>query len=313
MDFGNDSQKTKVIEWTDTLEDYFAKIGEKAQGYSLLHKQAEALYSYRTTLIDLPVIILSTVCGTLSIGGANIFPTDWVEGANQVVGALSIGVGVLNTVGTYFAWSKRAEAHRVSSLQYARMSRFLRVELQLPREERMNCAELLKMIRTDWERLTEISPILPDNLIGEFRRQYQKRSVSKPDEIHGIEPIRIFNTQPKKNLKDLLAINLNALKSIGQEQNELHISENIKNKLAQKAESARNSVHMKKVKSFRRSHQNDLRNFRQAANSDTDDDTPVNAVGINDLEMGVKNVLITSEPNSPRPFFPSNQSNSTSE
>jgi len=74
------------------------------------------LYSYRTTLIDLPVIILSTVCGTLSIGGANIFPPEWFELANQIVGALSIGVGVLNTVGTYFAWSKRAEAHRVSSL-----------------------------------------------------------------------------------------------------------------------------------------------------------------------------------------------------
>jgi hypothetical protein len=30
MDFSSDNQKIKVIEWTDTLEDYFAKIGEKA-------------------------------------------------------------------------------------------------------------------------------------------------------------------------------------------------------------------------------------------------------------------------------------------
>ena len=319
MDFGNDGQKAKVIEWTDTLEDYFAKIGEKAQGYSLLHKQAEALYSYRTTLIDLPVIILSTVCGTLSIGGANIFPTDWAETANQAVGALSIGVGVLNTVGTYFAWSKRAEAHRVSSLQYARMSRFLRVELQLPRQERMNCAELLKMIRTDWERLTEISPILPDGLITEFRSMYQKRNVSKPDEIHGIEPIRIFNTQPKMDLKDMLATNLNALKSIGQGQNHLNISTNIKDKMKEKAESARQSVrHMKSTKSFRRSHHNDTVNFRQATVSDSDDyddddDTPVNVEDVTDLEVGVKNVLIIDEPNSPRPFFPSNQTNSTNE
>jgi len=51
------------------------------------------------------------------------------------------------------------------------------------------------MIRTDWERLTEISPILPDSLITEFRNLYKKRTVSKPDEIHGIEPIRIFNTR----------------------------------------------------------------------------------------------------------------------
>jgi len=31
MDFGGDNKQIRVsIEWTDTLEDYFAKIGEKA-------------------------------------------------------------------------------------------------------------------------------------------------------------------------------------------------------------------------------------------------------------------------------------------
>jgi len=74
------------------------------------------------------------------------------------------------------------------------MSRFLRVELSLPREERMNCTELLKMVRNDWERLTEISPLIPGDLINTFKIEYKKRQVSKPDEIHGIEPFRIFNT-----------------------------------------------------------------------------------------------------------------------
>ena len=122
---------------------------------------------------------------------------------------------MLNTVGTYFGWSKRAEAHRVSNLQYARMSRFLRVELSLPRDERMNCTELLKMIRSDWERLTEISPLLPNDLIQAFKYEYKKRVVSKPDEIHGIEPIRIFNTAPKRSLREILRSNLSTIKQIG--------------------------------------------------------------------------------------------------
>lgn len=296
MDFSSDNQKVKIIEWTDTLEDYFAKIGEKAQGYSLLHKQAEALYSYRTTLIDLPVIILSTVCGTLSIGGANIFPSDWVESANQIVGSLSIGVGVLNTVGTYFAWSKRAEAHRVSSLQYARMSRFLRVELQLPREERMNCAELLKMIRTDWERLTEISPILPDSLITEFRNLYKKRTVSKPDEIHGIEPIRIFNTRPKKSLRDILAANLNAIKQIGKEQEQVStLTQNIGTTVDNHMVTQITDETLKSTKSFRRTNASSL-NFRQAVETDSEEDEDID-------EIHVVSVL-PEQPKSPRPVNP---------
>lgn len=265
MDYKVDKRNEKIIEWTDTLEDYFAKIGEKAQGYSLLHKQAEAVYSYRTTLIDLPVIVLSTVCGTLSIGGGNIFPPQWTEAANQIVGTLSIGVGVLNTVGTYFAWSKRAESHRVSSLQYARMSRFLRVELSLPREERMNCAELLKMTRTDWERLTEIAPLIPDGLISIFREMYKKRSVSKPDEIHGIEPIRIFNSNIKNSVKNIIKTNLNAIKQIDKEQGI--------NKLAS-------------IKPFRKMNENE-RHFRQAVETDSDSDNHElgSVVNVNDDKL----------------------------
>jgi hypothetical protein len=86
------------------------------------------------------------------------------------------------------------------------------VELSLPREERMNCTELLKMIRNDWERLTEISPLIPNDLIEDFRNHYKKRTVSKPDEIHGIEPFKIYNTPPKRSLKDILRNNLQAIK-----------------------------------------------------------------------------------------------------
>ena len=295
MDFGGDNKQIRVsIEWTDTLEDYFAKIGEKAQGYSLLHKQAEGLYSYRTTLIDLPVIILSTVCGTLSIGGQNIFPPEWVDQANKGVGALQIGVGVLNTVGTYFGWSKRAEAHRVSSLQYARMSRFLRVELSLPREERMNCTELLKMVRNDWERLTEISPLIPGDLINTFKIEYKKRQVSKPDEIHGIEPFRIFNTQPKKTLRDILQANLGAIRQIGKEQDTLQ-----HNVIADQQKRTRK---LNSTKSFRKaSFMGD--NYRKPlmSESDTDDDDDDDGTNqikvVTDIEEGI----VIPPPLSPRP------------
>ena len=284
MEYGGDVQPVHLsIEWTDTLEDYFAKIGEKAQGYSLLHKKGEELFAYRTTLIDLPVIILSTVCGTLSIGGQNIFPVDWVDIANKGVGALQIGVGVLNTIGTYFGWSKRAEAHRVSSLQYARISRFLRVELSLPREERMNCTELLKMVRNDWERLTEISPLIPNELIENFRKQYKKRNVSKPDEIHGIEPFRIFNTKPKKTLKEILATNLSAIRQIGKDQNLLVQQENDTNVL-------------KETKSFRKVSIN-TNSYRKPLETESDTESDV------DLEIG--NVRQEEPPGSPRPYPPS--------
>jgi len=183
----------KRISWSSQLEEYFKRTGEKAYGYGLLHKQCEKLYSFRTTIIDLPVIILSTICGTLSIGNASLFGAENEKLASMAIGGLSLCVGVINTIGSYFSWAKRAEAHKIASIEYQKLFRFLSIELSLPREERMLCKDLLKSVRETFERLQEIAPIVPIKILNEFKNKYkQYNNVCKPSEINGLENIRIY-------------------------------------------------------------------------------------------------------------------------
>ena len=58
---------TDRVEWTDNLEDYFKSLGEHSLCLSILHKDSEAYFSYKSQRIDLPVIILSTLCGSLTL------------------------------------------------------------------------------------------------------------------------------------------------------------------------------------------------------------------------------------------------------
>ncbi|NTV11216.1 MAG: acylneuraminate cytidylyltransferase family protein [Zoogloea sp.] len=53
------SEALSEVTWNERLEEYFVEQGEQAHGLSLLHKQAEALYSYRKTFIEIPVIVIS--------------------------------------------------------------------------------------------------------------------------------------------------------------------------------------------------------------------------------------------------------------
>jgi hypothetical protein len=87
------------------------------------------------------------------------------------LGLLSLLVSVLNTTGTYFAWAKRAEGHRISSIQYARLYRFLNIEMSLPREERMTPADLLKHTKDQYDRLQEVSPLIPPEVIAVFKQR----------------------------------------------------------------------------------------------------------------------------------------------
>jgi len=196
------SEDIRVASWTHLLEEYFASTGEKAHCLSWIHKQSESLYSKRTTFVDIPVIVLSGVLGFLSVGSSAMFRGD------EMIASISVGVGslfvsVLNTIGSYFQWGKRAEGHRIASIQYAKLYRFLTIELSLPRDERMNPSDLLKLTKESYDRLAEISPLVPPEVVDAFRKKFgdpKYADISKPEETNGLEKITVFSDTPSRNL-----------------------------------------------------------------------------------------------------------------
>jgi hypothetical protein len=195
------SEEIRITSWTTLLEEYFASTGEKAHCLSWIHKQSEALFSKRTTYVDLPSIVLSGVLGFLSVGSTAMFH------GNESIASISIGVGslfvsMLNTIGSYFGWAKRAECHRIASLQYAKLYRFLTIEMSLPREERMSPTELLKLTKETYDRLSEISPLIPPEIIADFRKKFSNdpkyADISFPEETNGLERISVFSDTPSR-------------------------------------------------------------------------------------------------------------------
>ena len=189
------SEDNRIITWNEKLEEYFTSTGEKAHCLGWLHKKAEAAYSKRTTFIDLPVIVLSTLIGATSIGSKSLFGESPM--APIILGIISIFVSILNTVGAYFSWSRRAEAHRISNIQYSRMYRNISLEMSLPRNERSLPSELLRYIRVEYDRLSEISPLIPPEIIKLFNQKFsQEKEISQPEEVNGLEKIEVYI--PKK-------------------------------------------------------------------------------------------------------------------
>jgi len=186
------------VSWNPVLEKYFADSGERAHCLSWIHKRSEEIYSKRRTFIDLPVIIGSGVIAFLNAGSSSMF-----EGQSQMasiaLGVGSLTVGILNTLGSYFGWAKRAEGHRISSIQYGRLYRFLSIEMSLPREERMNPSDLLKYTKDNYDRLQETGPLIPPEVIREFRDKFNKyQDIAKPEEANGLEKIVVFPEQPSR-------------------------------------------------------------------------------------------------------------------
>lgn len=183
------------VSWNVRLEEYFSSSGEKAHCLSVMHKQAEALYSRRRNFIDLPVIIGSAMIGFLNAGSTSMFNDP--QTSSVALGIGSLVVSVLQTINTYFNWAKKAEGHRISAIQYAKLYRFLSIEMSLPRNERMSPTDLLKQTRDTYDRLQEVSPLLPPEVINDFKQTFAKTTdISKPEEANGLEKIEVYVENP---------------------------------------------------------------------------------------------------------------------
>ena len=204
-EFGN-----RDITWNVHLERIISDEGERAECFTWLHAQSEKKFNRLNTSITLPVIVLSTIAGTASIGAQGMENGEASSKfVNMAFGGLSLVVGVLNTVASYFAWAKRAEAHRISAITYNKVYRFIMVELALPRNERMLAKDFLKTIREDLDRLNETSPAVPDDIIQKFKDKFEKDTpdVKKPEITNGLDPILAYpppadeNIEPPKSVK----------------------------------------------------------------------------------------------------------------
>jgi hypothetical protein len=183
-------EEQDVISWNDALETLIAQEAERCIGQSWLHNECEQVFSGRTNWIALPVIVLSTLNGFLSGSSQMIFSN--ATSSSIGIGAVSLFTGVLSTVGSYFAWAKRTEAHRISAIQYQKLSRFLAIELTLPKKERIQAKDILKIMRDQVERLLEISPAIPEFIQDKYRKQFKDISgVAHPQIIGGLHKVII--------------------------------------------------------------------------------------------------------------------------
>lgn len=178
----------KVPEYDDNLENLLKEEAEKSESLSILHRMSHEKYALASNLINIPVIVLSSI-----IGFATGVKIDY-EDINIILGIASVFVGVIKSLDSYFQLAQRSERHRLVSLQYGQLCRRLSVELALERNVRENAVEMLRLIRTDIKNLEEIAPIIEDDIIEKYKMKYPKidgEKIKRPALTNGLTEVII--------------------------------------------------------------------------------------------------------------------------
>ena len=154
------------IDYNTDLEQLLKLHAEECESLSILHRNSYEKYNGRSNYINIPVIILSSAIGFAT--GIDI----GYEKMNIILGISSIFVGIIKSIDTYFQLGKRAESHRLCSLQFQQINKKIQIELALVRSQRVDAKDMMNIIKTDIKNLFDIAPLIDQDVIESFKKKY---------------------------------------------------------------------------------------------------------------------------------------------
>jgi hypothetical protein len=185
--------------WTKQQETLMAEWSDKAGCYRWLHDRCEKKYSMMNMWITIPVIILSTLTGTANFALDGFIPPedeDAKKYAQAAIGGVSIFAGILTTLGNFLRFAQGSESHRVAGIAWGKFQRQIAVELAIAPKDRIDCMDFLKICRAELDRLIEQSPPVPDDVIAEFKKEFEdKPTVKKPEICDGMEHTTVYENR----------------------------------------------------------------------------------------------------------------------
>ncbi len=176
----------KPITYNSDLERLLKEQSEECESLSILHRMSYEKYNKRSNYINIPVIILSSAIGFIT--GIDL----QYDQMNIILGVGSVFVGIIKSVDTYFQLAKRAESHRICSLQFSQISKKMQVELTLHRNQRLTAENMMNIVKTDIKNMQDIAPLIDDDIIEMYNAKYRKyKRVKKPNFVNGLTEVKV--------------------------------------------------------------------------------------------------------------------------
>ena len=186
-----DVPKKKKI-WHSQQEEILKMWGEASACYRFMNYQAYLNYKKMSFRFTLPIIVISTVTGTANFAQGT-FPSVAQPYVPSVIGAFNLFAAIITTIMQFLKVNELMECHRVSSVQYGKLSRMIRLELALPLFERsMDGSDMVEQCRAEFDRLIEQSPSIPGYIIRQFEAEFPGEAGFSKPEIMNIVPISAY-------------------------------------------------------------------------------------------------------------------------
>jgi hypothetical protein len=202
------TKKKIANSWSYDQERILQIWAEKASGWAWLHDKTSRYYNNLTDKFTYPAIFLSTISGGIgfAIAGNASCENRFSNYMTFAIGALNVTSAFLSSLHKFVRTSEKSEIHSYLNKQFSTYSRKIVLELSLRHEDRKDCLEFCKNCRDEYDRLISESPIIPTDVIEDFKTEFPS-AINKPEIANGLIS---FSVDKKRKRRLLGLINDNS-------------------------------------------------------------------------------------------------------
>lgn len=191
------------MEWNIAVEQIFEELADESQLRNKLHYQQFRYYSNRNNHYTLPVVILSTLCGSGNFISLQ-FPL--IEKYLIIgIGVVSICTSIISAISQFLKLAQLSENNRIASLAWGKFYSSIKFEIRLQTEDRSDPKDLLTGMIAEYDRLYEISPPLLNQFVNRMCKKLQGLVTDRfkiPFYMNGYRHCQSFGTEFVDNSVD---------------------------------------------------------------------------------------------------------------
>lgn len=155
-------------EWSEQEEYLLSLWSDRALCYKLMMERASRKYSKENLYFAVPIICLSTLCGSANLAINSYVPAHYQSTASMIIGCINLVAGIISTLQSFFRSAEKSAEHRSASVSWGKFHRYVFTELSLERSKRKPVKEFIRLCKNDYDKILDQSPPVPSPILRQF-------------------------------------------------------------------------------------------------------------------------------------------------
>ena len=196
-------KKINAGSWNDNMENLMKMWGEKAAGLRFMHDNAAGSWKKFSNTLTLWSIGITTIASGVSLIAASIDDQDAKNIVLYATGGIGIVSSLIQSLKKFYNAEEKSADHNAVARQFGSFYRYMTLQMNLTREDRLPSDQLSEYALKEYERLQQEAPSLGVAQIKLFRTTFADSEQAVPDVCEKEFNIKVYRPPIHVPAKDV--------------------------------------------------------------------------------------------------------------